>query len=58
MAGAAPWSLGETPVANPVLTAAAVADGAATSVADPFLVRDASGGWQMFFEIDNWPKPS
>ena len=54
VAGAAPWSLGETPVANPVLTATDVPGIAATSVADPFLVRDAAGGWRMFFEVDSW----
>jgi len=52
-AGAAPWSLGCGPVARPVLTAADVTDAAATSVADPFLLR-VDGRWQMFFEVDNW----
>jgi hypothetical protein len=54
VAGDDPWSLGVAAVANPVLTAADVPGIAATSVADPFLFRDASGGWQMYFEIDNW----
>lgn len=54
VAGDAPWSFRDAPVVNPVLTAADVPGTAATSVADPFLVRDAAGGWQMFFEVDSW----
>ncbi|MFM9058059.1 MAG: hypothetical protein ACKOSQ_02840 [Planctomycetaceae bacterium] len=56
VAGDVPWSLGETPHVNPVIVAADVPGTAATSVADPFLVRDASGGWQMFFEVDSWSR--
>ena len=51
--GTAPWSLGERPVANPVLTAAHATDASATSVADPFLFR-ADDRWHLFFEVDNW----
>jgi hypothetical protein len=39
--------------ANPVLTAADVADVAATYVADPFMLRDA-GTWHLFFEVMTW----
>ena len=51
--GGSPWSLDAAAGAEPVLTADAVTDAAATSVADPFLFR-ADGRWQMFFEVDNW----
>ena len=47
---ASPW---EPITANPVLTAAVVTDVPATSVADPFLVRQG-GRWFMFFEVVNW----
>lgn len=53
MTGTAPWSLGQQPVANPILTAADATDASATSVADPFLFR-ADGRWHLFFEVDHW----
>lgn len=53
VAGDPPWALDGRSVANPVLTAADVTDTAATSVADPFLLR-VDGRWHMLFEIDNW----
>lgn len=49
--GSSPLSLGPAPgVRNPVLTAADVTDVAAEFVADPFMIRTASG-WRMFFEV-------
>ena len=51
--GDAPWSLANLPQRNPVLTAASVTDAAATSVADPFLVR-RNEQWFMFLELVNW----
>lgn len=54
VSGDAPWSLADASGSNPVLTAADVPGAVATSVADPFLHRDADGGWRMFFEVDNW----
>ena len=51
--GVSPWALDDAAASNPVLTAAAVTDAAATSVADPFLVH-RDGRWHMFFEVDDW----
>ena len=47
--GASPLLLGPSSAANPVITAADVTDAPASSVADPFMVRNADG-WFMFFE--------
>jgi len=51
--GPSPWSLTAPPGDEPALTAAAVTDVPATSVADPFLLH-RDGRWHMFFEVDDW----
>src|SRR5260370_38627461 len=49
--GASPLDLGPANgVVNPILTGASVHDVPARFVADPFMVRRASG-WDMFFEV-------
>lgn len=52
-AGPSPFSLSPSPgLEDPVMTAELVSDVRATSVADPFMVREG-GKWYMFFEVMN-----